>query len=272
MIFCQRKVLVVLSLSVPLLVSGSARGAITQINTSPSNANLPLGQSSAVRLTWSVVSNLAGNVTISSSQGTFLTPGGKVLGKVDKVLTRPLSGPAPKTARFSESLRVPTKVIYQAHKQGFNKFIYRRRFTDGTAASGEINFYVTSPRAASFGITRLALLFDDQTPLRIVEQNASFKARAEITFAGSGLLKAVWEIAAPTSTAGQANFRPLKMLRQYMPGDTVTLASPLLPTDISGIYLIRLRISQPETAFELPVIRYSVGKTRQTEVNDATNQ
>lgn len=272
MIHCQPKLLFVLPLQVLLFVSGSAVGAVMQINTSPSNANLPLGQSTSVRLTWSVVSNLAGNVTVSSSQGIFLSPGGNVLGKVDKVLTRSMSGPALKTVRFSETLRVPTKLIYQTHKQGFNKLIYRRHFTDGTVATGEISFYVTSPKSASFAITRMVLMFDDETPMRIVQQHESFKARARITFAGSGLLKAVWEIAAPTSIAGQADFRPLKMLQQYMTGgETAALESPLLTTEISGIYLIRLRIVKPEVVFEPPVIRYSVSDTKPLEVNDATN-
>lgn len=40
--------------------------------------------------------------------------------------------------------------------------------------------------------------------------------------------------------------------------DALRLSSPALPTDVPGVYLLRLRLDAPKPAFETPVIRYMV--------------
>jgi hypothetical protein len=40
------------------------------------------------------------------------------------------------------------------------------------------------------------------------------------------------------------------------------LASPLLPTDSAGLYLVRLRITDPAPGFDIPVVRYFVADER----------
>jgi len=69
----------------------------------------------------------------------------------------------------------------------------------------------------------------------------------------------VWEIADPSSTLGTPVFRPLTLVRQQLAaGGRVTLHSPALPTNRLGLYLLRLRITDPQLPYETPMIRYFV--------------
>jgi hypothetical protein len=77
-------------------------------------------------------------------------------------------------------------------------------------------------------------------------------------FLGAGYIQAIWEIAGPDRSA-ETVYRPLQAARYYLTGDEpIVLSSPSLPTDVAGHYRIRLRISDPQLAFDVPVIRYIV--------------
>ncbi|MGE5240614.1 MAG: hypothetical protein ACM3NI_03115, partial [Bacteroidota bacterium] len=66
---------------------------------------------------------------------------------------------------------------------------------------------------------------------------------------------------------GQPVFRPLISVRQYLVGsDKQTLRSPILPTNSSGLYLVRLRITDPVPGFDQPVLRYFVSSGKPGEV------
>ncbi|HEY8553716.1 MAG TPA: hypothetical protein VIL43_04140 [Burkholderiales bacterium] len=93
--------------------------------------------------------------------------------------------------------------------------------------------------------------------------NEPLGAFAEVTFTGTGLLQAQWEIAGPASTAGTPVFRVLSQVRQYLAsGDTVTFRSPPLPTNAAGLHFVRLRITDPAPGFQPPEVRYFVLESR----------
>jgi len=117
--------------------------------------------------------------------------------------------------------------------------------------------------ATSFAITRLALTFDDRKAATIVERDSRLTMQAEITFSGNGLLQATWEVAGPNPDGNNPQYRVLGHVQQSLAGrDMATAKSPHLPTSSAGVYLVRLRITEPATALELPVIRYNVNEKK----------
>lgn len=113
--------------------------------------------------------------------------------------------------------------------------------------------------AANFAITRMALTFSDQKAVTIVERDAPLAAQAEITFSGNGLLRAAWEVAGPSPHGNDPQYRVLGNVQQPLAGrDATTLPGPRLPTDSIGVYLVRIKVTEPALVIETPVIRYSV--------------
>jgi hypothetical protein len=169
------------------------------------------------------------------------------------------------TFAFSEVVQVPVDVVLQANRLGLGQINYERLWGDaGTQVPSvsrvcvPINF--TGSSAAGFSVLRLALSFDNGAPVRVLALKDATHATAEVSFTGSGMLQGTWEIAEPVSTSGQPLFRTLSLVRRYLIGsDRETLKSPALPTDSAGIYLVRLRITEPASALGIPVIRYFVG-------------
>lgn len=259
-----QRYITVAAVSLAFGISLPAESAITAVDTSPNNTNVPLARSTSVAVGWSATTDTAGPVTVSSTQGMFRTPSGVTLGTVNKILSKSIVGPTNIT--FSEVVLIPMNIIYRAHKMGFDQLRYERSFTDGVAATGQITLFITSPKAATFGISRLALLFDDDQPIRIVNRRETLKARVAVAVVGTGLLQATWEVAGPNLEVAGPNlsadspvYRPLKTVRQYLSaGDETALAGPELPTDRTGAYLVRLRVAKPELGFDAPVIRYFV--------------
>ncbi|OGI52256.1 MAG: hypothetical protein A3B81_02445, partial [Candidatus Muproteobacteria bacterium RIFCSPHIGHO2_02_FULL_65_16] len=236
--------------------------AALYVSTIPGSQNVSLGQSTAVTLIWSL-STTASN-TFSSTQGLLrASPTGTILGTVNTTISRTIA--ALGTAQASETVLVPADVVLRAHKLGLTNIIYQRSFCDPvkTCASGAITLNITSPLAAGFNITSESLAFDNGAPVRIMGLKQPLAAVAELAYSGTGMLQAIWEVAGPASTAGEPFYRPLGQVRQYLAsGETVKLKSPPLPTDTTGLYLLRLRITDPVPGFEAPVIRYFVGRGR----------
>jgi len=85
------------------------------------------------------------------------------------------------------------------------------------------------------------------------------KVKAELSYTGSGILRGVWEIAEPSSTSGTPIFHPLTHERKFLGQiGQVTVYSPQLPSNMTGLYMVRFRITDPATAFTSPIIRYFV--------------
>lgn len=246
-----------------------ACAAITSIIPTPGSTNVPLGGSTSVAIVWNVFT--VNGPFVSSPSGTFrISATGPTLGTVTHLLTKPAAASRTSSVTFSEIILVPADVIYRAHKLGVSSFGFFRDFQDGDGFSGTpqgITLNITTPSAAGFGLSRLALLFDNGAPVRLLGLNEPLHALAEINFTGSGLVQATWEVAGPSSTAGQPVYRPLTSVRQYLVGgNKQVLRSPGLPTNSSGFYLVRLRITDPAPGFEQPVLRYFVSSGKPGEV------
>lgn len=252
-----------------LLLASSATWAIVGDNppTVPSAKNVPLGKSTSISFVWRVTDTSSPGfvVTISSNSGQFCV--GTVfvcttLRTVSKRLSVTYtSNGTPTTFSIAESVLVPQAVIDQAKKLGFNTVLYRRSWTPGgTFPNGAITLNITGSAAAGFSINRQSMRFDDNSIIKLLNEKESLRAKADITYNGSGQLRGKWEVAGPGSTSGEAIFRNLRTVRKYLgSGDKRTLISPPLPSDRAGSYMVRLHITSPAPGFESPVIRYYVG-------------
>lgn len=241
-------------------VAGQA-GPTVSVTVSPGSRNVPVGRSVSVAVIWKVETNLAGSATLSSQVGEFRVGTSTIIGTVPKVLSKPINfASGGGTATFTESVLVPRSIIFRAHKLGFSRLVYQRNFDDGSANdTGEITLNITGSGGGGFLINRVSLRFDDDSLIRMLARGEKAKVLADINFSGNGLLQAVWEIADPASTPGEPVFRPMRLARQQiMARQRVTLKSPQLPTGRVGIYLVRLRITDPATAFDTPVLHYFV--------------
>ena len=245
------------------------------MQTVPTSQNVPLGQSASVRVVWSVTRDNSGTfgLAITSATGAFRAGdvNGPVLDTVSKALSqaKPASG-STTTFSLDETVLVPTSVIFQAQKTGAPRIAYVRSFVDCpscASATGAITLPITSASAAGFSISRVQLRYEDGSPLLLVSRNTKLAVFADINFNGTGLLEANWELAGPATTAGEPIFRTLKTVKRYLLDGTspVTLKSPSVPTGDAGLYLVTLRVSTPQLAFEQPVIQYSVGETEQRD-------
>lgn len=252
------KVGLIFLLPVAMGLCSLVQAAVTVVAASPSSRSVPLGRPVSVSFAWIATTDTHNNVTVSSSHGVFLTPTALDLGTVERPMSKTISGPA--TAPIRESVVIPASVIYQTYKAGFDKLIYQRSFNDGDGSeTGQITLHITSSEAAEFTISRLALQFDDGSPLRVVPSNDRLQVQANIRFVGSGFFKATWELAGPGSMKDAPDYVPLRAVRHYLTGsEPIALTSPDLPTDAAGQYRIRLRISDPQPEFDPPVIRYLV--------------
>ncbi len=240
--------------------------AVTAVSAVHGAGNIPVNRSQVVTVRWQV--QVSGNptggsqtVTVRSPRGRFLSGVSLVqLGTVDAPLARRVEAPA--TVTIGERLRIPAGVLQKAVREGGAVLRYQREFDDGTssavAVTGELMLNLSGASGGGFAIDRISLRFDDDAPQRLVAQDAALQARAEVSFTGTGLLRAVWEIADPASTMGRPVFRTLRSVRQQLSAsDRVRLTSPRLPTAQAGLYQIRLRLLEPALD-AAPVIYYFV--------------
>lgn len=253
------------------LSTGSAWGLVSIVSVTPPARNVALDRATTISLTWRVTrSNPVGagaGATVSSPRGEFIVvvpnTGPVVLRTVPVTLsqTKPISGPSTEFT-FLETVLVPLDVTRRAHELGFVNVFYRRTFSDGAgAATASVDLRITSSAVTAFGVSRLALYFDDRAPVRVVGRNETLHVFADISTTGTGLLRAVWESAEPPGTAGEPVFRSLRTVQQYLTaGESRTLTGPELRTSSTGVYFVRLRITEPQPAFQSPVIRYFVGE------------
>lgn len=243
-----------------LCVVSFAQAAISGLIASPATQHIATGQATSFSVTWTMTTNL--NTPLQSTSGRF----GNIdftFATVNTLLSR--TATAGSTVSFVETVIVPASVAVAAQQYGLSSITYSRDFVDddNIPVTGNVTIYFTSALGATFGISRVALSFDDGSPVRIAQVHDKMHARAELTVTGTGLLQATWEVASPPSTQGEPFFMPLAQVQQHLSaGETQVLQSPLLPASLPGLYLLRLRISNPLTPFEAPIIRYFIGEGR----------
>ncbi len=259
----MKRVLIAFAILLSLAATG-AHAAIDALGSSvtPATVYVASDHAGVFTVTWRVRTTSGPNV--SSSQGQFLTggrAGGTLLGSVPLALSQAAAAGA--TALITESVNVPLAVIRKALGLGTGEIVYRRSYRDvGDAVIPfDVRVVITGAQAAGLSATRQSIAFDDNTPARIVAPRQLLSAWSEITLSGTGLVEGVWEIAEPPSTSGQAVFHTLQVVRRFAQSDApLRLDSPSLPTAAPGLYLLRLRLTQPLPGFDSPEIRYFVAQ------------
>lgn len=264
-----------LSLACLALLSGYGWGAISVAGSSvqPASITIPLGQPTTITVTWVVNSTPApaSAYSVTSQSGQFLAPGkgNALLATVNTVLASAVNLPVgftgSGTAIITETVAVPAEVSVRANKLGANQIVYSRSFSDGSVTTGTLqaNILVGGSGLAQFGVARVALSFDDGAVVRVVPAKSALSAAAEVSYVGSGVLRGYWEIADPGSSSGTPFFRVLQSISQGVGGmERATLKSPALPTEIMGLHIVRLRLTEPAPAFDPPVLYYYVGEAK----------
>ncbi len=250
--------------SVTFTITGSQ---INQVQVSNTPSQVAITSTGYSQLNWSLsVSGASGSqVTVNSSSGAFRAPDGSSLGTSTRRLqaTRILIN-GTTTFSLSEPLVIPQSVIRQAQKKGFGRFNYVRQFSDGqSTGTATASFTITGGGAAGeLSVRRVEMEYDDGRISAVLAPRSEIRARAVVSYNGTGLLEYSWEVAGPPSTQGEPIFVPLVSRRQYLlAGDQVVLQTPLLPTGQSGDYRVRLRINNPAPGFKLPVLRYAINRS-----------
>lgn len=250
-------------------VTGEAAILAAQSTVQPAATVIPIGQASSIVINWTVVNVIVGfpggiPYTVTSTSGQFVA-GGTVLGTVNTVLSASgVNTGVPSSVRMSESFIIPPDVTVKANQLGATSIAFVRQFNDGAGPVPlQASLFIGGSAAAQFNIFREALSFDDGSVVRVVQRGDPLTAAAEINFSGGGSMSAVWEVAGPESTPGQPIFRQLQTVTRGLLGsDAAILRSPSLPTDSNGVYLLRLRITNPPLGFEPPQLSYYVGDAR----------
>jgi hypothetical protein len=263
------------SLAVPLMLlcvlmwvlwgGASARAAIVPPVTGVSSAGgIVLSEGARGSLVWTVnFSAVAGPATstISSNQVVFRTLSGTVIG----TQSRRLSGVAVGTGSLSlaESLNISSAIAYRAYQLGSAGVVVERAFTDSgnptVPVTGTVVLPITTAPSSGLSVSRVDLQFNNASRVTQVGQGEELRARATLRLSGNGWLDARWEIADGSGREGEALFRPLRAVRQYVGGTLpVELESPPLPTAGTGRTLVRLLIREPQGSAQSEPLLYQV--------------
>ena len=226
------------------------------ITASPSVINYIIGSGSMVNISWRVTTFGDGNGNAYFDDGAFATApnaSSTIAGGINAgVLTTSLVATGTSTA--FDSFTIPKVVLDYAQQNNLTTIYYGRPYYfDYTGYIGgelfvRINLLVANPNAA-LSLNRVALRFSDNTSIKVTTPNTNVTALADISYMGSGLFDAMWEIAEPVSTMGEPVFVPIQPVRQFLVGGgQLTLQSPVLPTQKTGLHIVQLKICSPTFA------------------------
>jgi hypothetical protein len=300
------------------LAPGAARAQVA-VNTGglqpiPNGLNVSVLRPTAVNVNWALRTGGTPGARIQSTVGLFkerntgtgvatCTPaataaGGETLGTINSTVTTVVG--ANGVARVVETLIIPGTVAERALRRGLDTFFYCRVFTSpagGTiftdetgntfgALANTVTCKNSSSASANFSIARAELFFEDHRRTATIPLGSpDLKVMADVAYNGSGLMRAVWEIAelgasginarpvnappsvfttpvAPNLLPDRGAFRILHPITQYVGfGDRVLLTLPPsvpLPSNQPGTFAVNLRFIEPPVGFEIPVVTYFV--------------
>ncbi len=250
----------------------AARADIIGFQVQPAAIQAAVGRSTSARVTWRIQrNNDPCDALVRSAFGVFGTDADLVLGRVNIALSRRSACTrAGATAAgvtvdtFTENVLIPDAVAQRALQMGITHFFYSRTFTDGGASStAAVAVNVGGGTTGAFGISNVSLRFADESVIGMIDRAAALTATARIGYAGSGQIRAVWEIAGPSTTSGAPQFRILSVVNRFFGiGGEITLRSPTLPSAAAGRYRLRLRITRPAAGFPAPELTYFVIEKR----------
>ncbi len=250
------------------LSQGTAWAVLIGAGASPSRANVAFNRPASVSVTWTVNADPGnpGPVTATSGFVQVADPSLDTLfGTIPRALSRTIAPGG--TATITETVVIPRSVLQAMERarnvngNPFASFVLVRSFTDDNAqfVTASVNLYLTGGSSTVLQLDRLSLYFDDLSTVRLAARDEALTAQLDIAFSGAGQLRGVWELATPASTVGEPIFGTLRLVRQSLVGNQTTrLTSPALPTGQEGVYLLRFRVTEPDTGFEPVYVRYVV--------------
>lgn len=242
---------------------------VGQITSSVQGSGLIKDKSiNTLRITWSgdsdstVSPNFGQPYQVFSNSGAFEV-NRTIVGQVNRRISTTLIVATVNPFSINETLRIPRSVLAAAERAGTNKIRYIRSFSDasggGRDLTSTITFQVTPGSGGALSISQVDLRFQNDGISMVTGTNQIVNATAVISYGGSGLLNLAWEVATPSTTSGTPVFITLKTVRQFLAaGRTIVIESPRLPTNLTGSYILRLRITSPAVDFNDLVLRYSV--------------
>ncbi|MGI1679708.1 MAG: hypothetical protein K6L75_13290 [Cellvibrionaceae bacterium] len=264
------------------------------------SGEITTGVSGNLSVTWqgsvlNLSSSNAPTEPVNSNGGTFYViqnnqeiPVGNTFTLLSQNVTYVVGNQLPNLFSFSENLSVPANVSLAAANLGATQLIYRRQFTSPFSNSNASIVFPLKPMPPNLGggttpppitppnngnnnivtsaleIQRIALRFDDDSISRILRRDDKLRAFAEFTYSNGGMLAGIWEVATPASTQGEPIYFPLENVRLYLnPARNKLLESPALPTDSTGLYLLRFRALEPQLTQDILQLQYFVTEQSQ---------
>lgn len=267
-----------------LLISQFASAAT--LTTNPLSTSQEIGSGAFINVNWLITTTGNGGGTATSSAGTFTSAA-----NVNSVIaTRTVRLAVPSvpagTVTAGEFFQIPTSVYTFAQTNNLSTIYYYRDFVAGAEGNTGPAFFqinltqpatpppsgggtttTTVPNTESvLTLNRIALRYSDNSIVKLIKPGTRIRAVADINYTGTGLLDALWEVADPSSTRGTPFFIPLQSVRQYLgAGGQIYLQSPVLPSQDSGNYVVRLRIREPVISLTQPILRYNVSPSGSAE-------
>ncbi len=242
------------------LIAAALPGAVAQaaVSTTPAAVSIVAGRANTFTVTYrftgltSVAVPGPFNGLESSNQGAFFAPSGQNLGTIATLVSATIANGS---GQASETVTVPPAVLDLLRSLGFSQLRFTRVFTgsgDGPQAV-DVTVFLASDAAASFGVRRIELYFENRRGEITVKRNhRGLKAFADVRFSGSGQLTGYWEV---------DGRRILDVNTHLSFGTSVTLTTPDapdLPTFDTGVHVVRFVVTSPATAFALPAALYFV--------------
>jgi hypothetical protein len=234
--------------------------ALQAVRPQPGQASVTPQTANGLSVRWEGVllpGIVGATLTLTSSDGLFRTPDGRVLRSTGTALsqsvvlpaaTAPTGSLASGPVLASEQLIIPHDVIDAVLSAGFTSFVYERTFhVGGDAATGQMRLDLAGRVASTFGLDRIDVRFLDGTRSKTVPPGEEVLATADITFRGSGRLRGSWDVAGPTSTPGAATFTRRELIDETLSfGHRTVIRSPAFVSREPGLYIVRLTVTEPD--------------------------
>ena len=251
-----------------ILAPASSR-ALT-VTATPGVVNVSPGTQSPVHLLYTALETTTPNAsyTATSTQLRFETPGGDLLGTLERTATISLAN---SRGAGTELLNVPARIISAVMRAGGNRIILSRTFKPGVMdllpSTVEVSLRIVPAPAGQFGLTGLSLEFNQPAPgdaprptsggrITVPRNTRGLRAAATVTYNGQGLLRGRWVV--DGQPVGLVN-RQLTAGRREAVIASPTV--PALPTYATGLHTVRFEILEPEPTFEIPSLLYFVTAT-----------
>lgn len=252
-------------LAVILLVPAMAQ-ADPNITATPRMANISPGAQSPVQLMYTLLDSIPNaSYVATSTQGSFYTPNGDLLGTVDRTVSINVVN---SRGTGTELLLVPARITAAAMKVDAGRIVFRRIFQtsapDIPPGTMETSLQIVPSPAGEFAIIGLRLEFNQPAPgdaprpgsgerITVPRNTKGLRAAAIITYNGHGMLRGRW--VADGQILGFVTKQLLPGMREAI---IASPAVPAFPTYATGLHSVRFEILDPVPAFDLPSIQYFV--------------